>query len=188
MNKELVGYLSALLQHKVYFGTLRSKPYIRYRSYTTSEDQSIVVLKSIFGGSVSKRKYIKGRKYWDWTCYDVDPYIYLIIDIYPYTYIKDQFVVWLEKHYKMRPKLNLQINDLALSYDRYIKEEIFKKEKGENTSIYKEEKINNEKMFEKDLTYSTSSFISNEKGASKMKEQEGSTTVKEEVRKTKAFN
>ena len=58
MNKELVGYLSALLQHKVYFGTLRSKPYIRYRSYTTSEDQAIVVLKSIFGGSVSKRKYI----------------------------------------------------------------------------------------------------------------------------------
>ena len=170
MNKELVGYLSALLQHKVYFGTLRSKPYIRYRSYTTSEDQSIVVLKSIFGGSVSKRKYIKGRKYWDWTCYDVDPYIYLIIDIYPYTYIKDQFVVWLEKHYKMRPKLNLQINDLAISYNRYIKEETFKKEKEENTSIYKEEKINNKE------------------GASKMKEQEGSTTVKEEVRKTKAFN
>ena len=54
-----------------------------------------------------------------------------------------------EKHYKMRPKLNLQINELALSYDRYIKEEIFKKEKGENTSIYKEEKINNEKMFER---------------------------------------
>lgn len=170
MNKELVGYLSALLQHKVYFGTLRSKPYIRYRSYTTSEDQAIVVLKSIFGGSVSKRKYIKGRKYWDWTCYDVDPYIYLIIDIYPYTYIKDQFVVWLEKHYKMRPKLNLQINDLAISYNRYIKEETFKKEKEENTSIYKEEKINNKE------------------GASKMKEQEGSTTVKEEVRKTKAFN
>ena len=170
MNKELVGYLSALLQHKVYFGTLRSKPYIRYRSYTTSEDQSIVVLKSIFGGSVSKRKYIKGRKYWDWSCYDVDPYIYLIIDIYPYTYIKDQFVVWLEKHYKMRPKLNLQINDLAISYNRYIKEETFKKEKEENTSIYKEEKINNKE------------------GASKMKEQEGSTTVKEEVRKTKAFN
>jgi hypothetical protein len=41
MNKELVGYLSALLQHKVYFGTLRSKPYIRYRSYTTSEDQPL---------------------------------------------------------------------------------------------------------------------------------------------------
>jgi hypothetical protein len=83
----------------------------------------------------------------------------------------------------MRPKLNLQINDLALSYDRYIKEEIFKKEKGENTSIYKEEKINNEKMFEKDLTYSTSSFISNEKGASKMKEQEERAVVKEEVKR-----
>lgn len=152
MDKQLTGYLAALLQHVVYFGTFRNKPYIKYRSYTTSEDPTIIILKTFFGGTLSKKRYVKGKKYWDWVCYKPTPYIDFIVSIYPYTYSKDQFALWLEKHYCMRPKLNLQLVDLNNSYDRYIKEERIKKEEKalkEKSSIYKEEKIEEKKEEEK---------------------------------------
>lgn len=182
MDKTLVGYLAGLLQYQVYYGTCRNKPYIKYRSYISSEDQAIVVLKTIFGGAVSKKRYIKGKKYWEWVCYRVDQHIDFIVSLYPYTYTKqDQFTLWLERHYKLRPKLNLMITDLANTYGRYLEEERLKKE--ERTLKEERDKKEEKKVLTSFLPFNTSI----NEGASKMKEEE-KQVVKEEVKRRSVFN
>lgn len=182
MDKTLLGYLAGILQHKVHYGTHKNRPFMKYRSQESSEDQTIIVLKTFFGGTVSKKRQTQGKKYWEWACYKVDQHIDFIVSLYPYTYTKqDQFALWLERHYKLRPKLNLMITDLANTYGRYLEEERLKKE--ERTLKEERDKKDEKKVLTSFLPFNTSI----NEGASKMKEEE-KQVVKEEVKRRSVFS
>lgn len=183
MDNYLQGYLAALLLYKVYYGTDKGRPYMKYRSYISSEDHALYILKVTIGGTISDAKSFKGgKKHWDWTCYDLEPIVKAVNGLRPYSFsLKDEYSKWLKKHFNLTAPLNMRPTDIALSWDsdrqkkeadnRLKKEEVkWEYAKKENTSIYKEEKINNKE------------------GASKMKEQEERAVVKEEVKKMKIFS
>lgn len=154
---------------------------MKYRSYISSEDHALYILKVAIGGTISDAKSFKGgKKHWDWTCYDLEPIIKAVNGLRPYSFsLKDEYSKWLKKHFNLTAPLNMRPTDITLSWDsdrqkkeadnRLKKEELkWEYAKKENVSIYKEEKI--------------------KEGTIKMKEQEERAVVKEEVKKTKIFS
>ena len=101
MEDRVIGYFRCLLDD-LYYGALRKKPFIRYRSYKGLSDYKLEYLLFYLGGKVSKTRTTKGIKYREWALSgaELDSKIEVILrhKQNPYS-IKDSFYKWYTSFY-----------------------------------------------------------------------------------------